>query len=208
MRGYSSSPVWCNVVKVRFERSKQASSKVFSQFLPFVASTRFWGVCFRSQRQLLARLMGEFLDGFFTVVAATAMLYRLRGMFLQQWFSSYNSPVRREDSPCRATAIEVTLAGARLWIAAFISRGDFYLIDGVAINGVSGGPVFTDLPGDQPEVFGTISAYMPNRQLADTLPGILQAHDVTSFQQMVRKIKSLDEGREEKEEQEKHGRRK
>ena len=42
----------------------------FSQILPFVALTRFWGVCFRSQRPRLARLMGEFSDGFLTVVAA------------------------------------------------------------------------------------------------------------------------------------------
>ena len=53
----------------------QASSTVFSQFLPFVALTRFRGVCFRSQRLRLARLRGEFSDGFLTVVAATVMLY-------------------------------------------------------------------------------------------------------------------------------------
>ena len=50
--------------------SSQASSTVFSQLFPFVAITRFWGVCFRSQRLRLARLMGEFPDGFLTVVAA------------------------------------------------------------------------------------------------------------------------------------------
>ena len=54
-----------------------ASSTVFSQLLPFVALTRFWGVCFRSQRLRLARLRGEFSDGFLTVVAATTMLYGL-----------------------------------------------------------------------------------------------------------------------------------
>ena len=46
---------------------------VFSQLFPFVAITRFWGVCFRSQRLRLARLMGEFSDGFLTVVAATSL---------------------------------------------------------------------------------------------------------------------------------------
>ena len=62
--------------------SRQASSTVFSQLLPFVALTRFWGVCFRSQRLRLARLRGEFPDGFLTVVAAAAMLYGLRGTWL------------------------------------------------------------------------------------------------------------------------------
>ena len=56
---------------------------VFSQPLPFIAITRFWGVCFRSQRLRLARLMGEFSDGFLTVVAVTAVLYGLRSMLLQ-----------------------------------------------------------------------------------------------------------------------------
>ena len=58
------------------------SSTVFYQLLPFVAITRFWGVCFRSQRLRLARLMGEFSDGFLTVIAATDMLYGLRSTLL------------------------------------------------------------------------------------------------------------------------------
>ena len=57
--------------------SKQASSTVFSQLLPLIVITRFWGVCFRSQRLRLARLLGEFPDGFLTVVAITAMRYGL-----------------------------------------------------------------------------------------------------------------------------------
>ena len=56
---------------------------VFCQLLPFVAITRFWGVCFRSQRLRLACLMGEFSDGFLTVVAVTAMLYGLCSTLLQ-----------------------------------------------------------------------------------------------------------------------------
>ena len=80
----------------------QASSTVFSQFLPFVALTRFWGVCFRSQRLRLARLMGEFSDGFLTVVAASAMLHGLDSTWLQQWFSGCNRPARREDALRRA----------------------------------------------------------------------------------------------------------
>ena len=63
--------------------SRLASSMVFSQLLPLVALTRFCGVCFRSQHLHLARLMGEFPDGFLTVVAATAMLYWLRSTLLQ-----------------------------------------------------------------------------------------------------------------------------
>ena len=58
--GWLEHPTYCFV-------ASWASSMVFCQFLPFVAITRFWGVCFRSQRLGLARLRDEFLDGFFTV---------------------------------------------------------------------------------------------------------------------------------------------
>ena len=79
-----------------------ASSTVFTQLLPLVSLAQLRGVCFRSQRLRLARLMGEFSDSFFTVVAATVMLYGLRSTLLQQWFSSCNSPAPREDALCRA----------------------------------------------------------------------------------------------------------
>ena len=61
-------------------RSSLASFTVFYQLLTFVVLALFLGVCFRSQRLRLASLMGEFSDGFLTVVAATAMLYWLRSL--------------------------------------------------------------------------------------------------------------------------------
>ena len=74
----------CKSKKATFSCSlgSRASSTVFSQLLPFFTITRFWGVCFRSQRLRLAHLRGEFPDGFLTVVAATAMLYGLRSTCL------------------------------------------------------------------------------------------------------------------------------
>ena len=63
--------------------SKLASTTVFFQLFPLVAFTRFRGVCYRSHAYSLARLMGEFFDGFLTVIAATAMLYGLRSALLQ-----------------------------------------------------------------------------------------------------------------------------
>jgi len=90
-------------------------------------------------------------------------------------------------------------------IAAFVPHDDSYWIDGVAINGVSGGPVFCFLDDETPELLGTISSYTPNRLPTDTLPGMLRAHDITSFTRTIEWIRSLDEAREkkEKEEQEK-----
>ena len=48
----------------------RSSPTVFYQFFPFVAITRFCGVFFRSQRLRLARLMGEFSDGFLSMIVA------------------------------------------------------------------------------------------------------------------------------------------
>jgi hypothetical protein len=89
-------------------------------------------------------------------------------------------------------------------IAAFISEDDSYLIDGVAINGVSGGPVFVAEKNEPPEVIGSVSAYISNRQRGDTLPGLLRAQDVTPFYKTIRTFRSIDEARanREKEQQE------
>jgi hypothetical protein len=58
-------------------------------------------------------------------------------------------------------------------VAALIQQPHVYLVDGVAINGVSGGPVFDD----RCHLAGLVSAYLPNQlALPDgasrTLPGV------------------------------------
>lgn len=86
-------------------------------------------------------------------------------------------------------------------VSAFLSSDDCYLIDGVAINGVSGGPVFAQYDDETPELVGSISAYLPNRVSGTTLPGLLRAQDITPFDETLKTIKSLDEARQmEKEE--------
>jgi len=87
-------------------------------------------------------------------------------------------------------------------LSGFIDKDDSYLIDGVAINGVSGGPVFSSLKDDQPQLLGTVSAYMPNRIRGDALPGLLRAQDVTAFHNAIKSIQSLDEARRKNEEEE------
>ena len=87
---------------------RQPSSTAFTQFLPFVALTRFWGVCFRSQRLRLARLMGEFPDGFLTVVAATGCAAR----FFSNGFRAAIAPLVVRvgfDEPREATPPTTTL---------------------------------------------------------------------------------------------------
>jgi hypothetical protein len=76
------------------------------------------------------------------------------------------------------------------------------LIDGVAINGVSGGPVILRRADDTVRIIGAITAYMPNRLTSGTLPGLSVAQDVSHFQKIVTQFKSSDEAARKKKEQE------
>ena len=87
-------------------------------------------------------------------------------------------------------------------LSAWLEKDDSYLIDGVAINGVSGGPVFAMLGVDQPQLIGTISAYMPNRVRGDVLPGMLRAQDVTLMHETLKQVRSLDEARRKQHDEE------
>lgn len=73
-----------------------------------------------------------------------------------------------------------------------------YLIDGVAINGVSGGPVLYSTPTDGVKIVGTISAYMVNRNTGEALPGLSVAQDVSHFHATVSRIRSLDEAKKQR----------
>ena len=54
--------------------------------------------------------------------------------------------------------------------AACAGSGD-YLVDGVVINGVSGGPAFV-LRGNEPHLIGLVSAYFPNEATGKPSPGL------------------------------------
>ena len=76
-----------------------------------------------------------------------------------------------------------------------------YLIDGVAINGVSGGPVMYSTDTDGVQIVGSISAYVSNKVTGETLPGLSIAGDVSYFHDTITNIKSLDEANKQKKEQ-------
>ncbi len=78
-----------------------------------------------------------------------------------------------------------------------------YLIDGVAINGVSGGPVFRCVHSNHVQIIGCISAYHPNRATGETLPGLARAQDVTHFHGVAAHIRNIDEATAQKREFEK-----
>jgi hypothetical protein len=92
-------------------------------------------------------------------------------------------------------------------VSAFIESDDSYYLDGVAINGVSGGPVFDEDIKDLPvKICGIVSAYFVNRQRGETLPGFAMAHDATHLNATVETFKNLEEARKkEEEERKKHG---
>ena len=73
-----------------------------------------------------------------------------------------------------------------------------YLIDGVAINGVSGGPVTHGNEADGIQIVGTVSAYRANRVTGEALPGLLVAQDVSHFHDVVSTVRSIDEANNKK----------
>lgn len=79
-------------------------------------------------------------------------------------------------------------------ISSFLDDEDCYLIDGVAINGVSGGPVFFEMKDDIPEIVGVISAYIPNH--AGNTPGLLRAQDITPFEGTLNRLRNLHEAKQ------------
>jgi hypothetical protein len=83
-----------------------------------------------------------------------------------------------------------------------LTPGSTRLIDGVAINGVSGGPVF-HCPGpdpSKPQIIGCVSAYHANRAAGEALPGLLRAQDVSHFHAAAGHIRSIDEANAKKRE--------
>jgi len=70
-----------------------------------------------------------------------------------------------------------------------------YLIDGVSINGVSGGPVLYSTPADGVQIVGAVTAYIVNRATGEALPGLSLAQDLSHFHAVATRIKSIDEAK-------------
>jgi hypothetical protein len=83
-------------------------------------------------------------------------------------------------------------------VSAYQAGRNAYIVDGVAINGVSGGPVISATGvGSLPQVIGIVSGYKANRTGGDTLPGLLYAQDVSHFHSIIDRIRSIDEAYEQ-----------
>jgi hypothetical protein len=82
-------------------------------------------------------------------------------------------------------------------ISAHQDAMNAYLIDGVAINGVSGGPVISS---DGASIVGVISSYYANRATGESLPGLSVAQDVTHFHGVMQHVQSIDDAERKKRE--------
>lgn len=78
-------------------------------------------------------------------------------------------------------------------VSARQAERNAYLIDGVAINGVSGGPVFHRADKGDVQFVGVVSAYRANRLPGQTLPGLLIAQDVSHLHSIVTRIRNVDD---------------
>jgi len=57
-------------------------------------------------------------------------------------------------------------------ISTWLEPDEAYLVDGVAINGVSGGPAFVQDDKENPIVIGLVTEYRPNFATGNALPGV------------------------------------
>jgi hypothetical protein len=78
-------------------------------------------------------------------------------------------------------------------ISARMAQFNSYLIDGVAINGVSGGPVLYINEEGEAQVVGIISAYQANRATGEVLPGLSVSQDVSHFHSVALQVQAIDD---------------
>jgi|SRR5689334_21046268 len=84
-------------------------------------------------------------------------------------------------------------------VSAYLSDGESYLVDGVAINGVSGGPAFYVTESDpfETRLAGVITAYVPNRIAGESLPGLSIVRTVEPYRATLERLQSVDQAKEE-----------
>ncbi len=76
-------------------------------------------------------------------------------------------------------------------VSAWIQDKKAYLVDGVAISGVSGGPAFRLGVHARPEILGVVSAYLPNKAAGTPLPGLSLVQHIGELESVVRDLRNL-----------------
>lgn len=83
-------------------------------------------------------------------------------------------------------------------ISGWVERkeGSYYFVDGVAINGVSGGPTFSiDIKSNQVQLIGLVSAYIPNQAMGVSSPGLCVVQDIFPLHETIKELKSLEDAK-------------
>jgi len=89
-------------------------------------------------------------------------------------------------------------------ISCYRENEDDYLVDGNAINGVSGGPAFyVDSKTSETKICGVVTAYIPNRATGEALPGLCVVTSVEPYQEDLKKLRSIDDAKKKAEEEKK-----
>lgn len=76
-------------------------------------------------------------------------------------------------------------------ISTWLKSDQAYLVDGVAIHGVSGGPAFVQDKDENPIVIGLITEYRPNLATGKALPGLSLVRSINPLLKHYTKIKEL-----------------
>ena len=79
--------------------------------------------------------------------------------------------------------------------SSWVESEGFYFVDGVAINGVSGGPTFSISRENSVQIIGFVSAYVPNRATGAQLPGLCVVRDVLPLYKTIKGLKNLEEAK-------------
>ncbi len=87
-------------------------------------------------------------------------------------------------------------------ISTYLDAEAVYLVDGVAINGVSGGPLLV-IDNNLPVVAGVVTAYIPNLATGQALPGMSMFTSISAAVPMLDMLRDLDDAAKKVEEQSK-----
>lgn len=81
---------------------------------------------------------------------------------------------------CKSMEFEIgTLCFFRGTVSTVLRNHNTYLLDGLVVDGASGGPVFHCPKPGQVQIVGSVSAYRAERANGESLPGLVRAYDLS-----------------------------
>lgn len=89
------------------------------------------------------------------------------------------------------------------YVSSYLDSEGVYLVDGVSINGVSGGPLFTiDPENNNPIIAGVVSSYFPNLSTGQPLPGMSVFTSISPAVPILDALKNLHDAAQQAKKQE------